>query len=84
MPAVRLIVFKYYTLLASSIAFNSEIISLYSYYMKKGLVCVIITDLFGYQPSSCFKCIKSNTYVSCNMHSVSLNKYTFLTCLNSR
>ena len=83
MPAVKLIVFKYYTLLTSSITLNSEIISPYSYYVKKGLVYIIIIKPFGYQPSSYSKCIKSNTYTSYNVCSVSFNKYTFLACLNS-
>ena len=48
MPAVKLIVFKYYTLFTSSIALNGEIISPYSYYMKKGLVYIIIADPFSY------------------------------------
>ena len=48
MPAVRLTVFKYYTLLTSSIAFNGEIISPYFYYIKKGLVCVTIAELSGH------------------------------------
>ena len=48
MPAVRLIVSKYYTLFISSIAFNGEIISPCSYYIKKGLVYIIITDPFNY------------------------------------
>ena len=48
MPAVRLIVSKYYTLFTSSIALNGEIISPYSYYMKKGLVCITIIDLSSY------------------------------------
>ena len=48
MSAVRLIVFKYYTLFTSSIAFDGEIISLYFYYAKKGLVYVIIIDSFSY------------------------------------
>ena len=48
MPAVRLIVFKYYTLLISSITLNSEIMSPCSYYVKKGLMCVIIADPFSY------------------------------------
>ena len=47
MPAVRLIVFKCYTLFISSIALNSEIISPYSYCAKKGLVCIIITESFS-------------------------------------
>ena len=61
MPAVRLIVFEYCTLLASSIALNSEIISLCSYYIKKGLVCIVITDPSNYQPSSYSECTKLNT-----------------------
>ena len=48
MPAVRLLVSKYYTLFTSSIALNGEIINPCSYYVKKGLVDVVITDLFGY------------------------------------
>ena len=48
MPAVKLIAFKYYALFVSSITLNSEIISPCFYYMKKGLVCIIIKD-----PSSC-------------------------------
>ena len=83
MPTVRLIVFKYYTLFTSSIAFNSEIISPCSYYVKKGLVYITITDLSSRQPSSCSKCTKLNTYILYNMRSVSLNKYIFLTHLNS-
>ena len=47
MPTVRFLAFKYYTLLISSIAYDGEIISPYSCYVKKGLVCIIITDLFS-------------------------------------
>ena len=78
-PAVRLTVFKYYTLFTSSIALNSEIISPCSYCTKKGLVCVAIIDLSNYQPSSCSKCTKLNTRVLYNVHSVSFNKYMFFT-----
>ena len=48
MPAVKLIVFKCYTLFTSSIALNNKIMSPYSWYVKKGLICVIITESFGY------------------------------------
>ena len=48
MPAVKLTVFKCYTLLTSSIAFNGEIMSPCSYYMKKGLVCIMIIEFFNY------------------------------------
>ena len=47
MPAVRLTVSKYYTLLISSIALNGEIMSPCSCYAKKGLVYIIITEPFG-------------------------------------
>ena len=77
MPAVRLLVFKRYALLTSSIACNSEIINPCSCYAKKGLVYITITNLFSYQSSFYFKCTKSNTYILCNMRSVSLNKYIF-------
>ena len=83
MPAVRLIVFKYRALLVSSITLDSEIMSPYSYYIKKGLVYIIITDLSSRQPSFYFKCIKLNTYALYNVRSVSLNKYIFLTRFNS-
>ena len=48
MPAIRLIVFKYCAFFTSSIALNGKIISLYSYYVKKGLVYVAIADPFSY------------------------------------
>ena len=47
MPAVRLIAFKYCTLLTSSIALNGEIISPCSWYIKKGLVYIAITESSG-------------------------------------
>ena len=83
MPAVRLIVFKYYTLFTSSIALNGEIISPYSYCVKKGLIYITITDLSSHQPSSCFKYTKLNTYALYDVRSVFFNKYIFLTCLIS-
>ena len=83
MPAIKLTVFKRHTLLTSSIALNGEIISPYSCYAKKGLVYVIIAEPFSYQPSSCSECTKSNTYILCNMRSVSFNKCTFFICLSS-
>ena len=48
MPAVKLTVFKCYTLFTSSIALNSEIISPCSYYVKKGLVYITIIEPSGY------------------------------------
>ena len=48
MPAVRLTVSEYYTFFTFFIALNSEIISPCFYYVKKGLVYIIITDLSSY------------------------------------
>ena len=71
MPPVRSLVSIYCVLLAISISLNSEIISFYSYYVKKGLVCIIIAASFGCQPSSCVECTKSNMRLSCNVKLVS-------------
>ena len=77
MPLIRSLASIHYTLLATSISLNSEIMSPYSYYAKKGLVYITIIALFSCQPSSYFKYIKANTYSLCNMHLVSTNKYIF-------
>ena len=82
MPFIRFSVSKRYTLLAISISLNKEIISPYFYYIKNGLVYIIIIDLFSRQPSSYTKYTKLNTYMSCNVRSVLLNKYIFFTYLN--
>ena len=78
MPPIRLFMSERYTLLTASISLNGEIISPYSYYIKKGLVCITIIDPFSRQPFFCTKCTKLNTYILYNMRSVSLNKYMFL------
>ena len=83
MPAVRLTVSKYCTLFTSSITLNGEIMSPCSYYLKKGLVYIIIINLSSYQSSFYSKCIKLNTCISYNIRSVPFNKYIFLTCFNS-
>ena len=49
----------------------------YSYYMKKKLVYIIITALFGCQLSSYFKYTKANIRSLYNMRLVSINKYIF-------
>ena len=48
MPSIKSLAFTYYILLAILISLNSEIISPYSYYAKKGLVCIAIIALFNY------------------------------------
>ena len=74
-PPIRSFTSKRCTLLTVSISLDGEIISPYSYYIKKGLVYIIIMDLFSRQPSSYIECTKLNTYILCNMYLVSLNKY---------
>ena len=54
-----------------------------SYYIKKGLVYIIIIAPFSGQPFSYFKCIKLNMYFSCNIKSVFNTKYIFLVHLAS-
>ena len=73
-PFIKLSISKHRALLATSISLNKEIISPYSYYIKKGLVYIIITDSFNRQSSSYTKCTKLNTYILYNMRLVSFNK----------
>ena len=47
MPSIRSSASKRCTLLTTSISFNGEIISPYSYCTKKGLVYIIIISPFG-------------------------------------
>ena len=77
MPSIRFSMSKRYALLAISIFLNREIISPCSYYIKKGLVYIIIINSFSRQSSSYTKYSKLNTYMLCNMRSVLLNKYIF-------
>ena len=80
MPPIRFFVSKHCTLLTASIYFNREIISPYSRYTKKGLMCITIISLASRQPSFYFKYIKANTYSLYNIRLVPLNKYRFLRC----
>ena len=78
MPPIKLFASKRYTLLTISISLNGEIISPYSYYIKKGLIYITIIDLSSHQSFFYAKYTKLNTYTLYNMRLVSLNKYTFL------
>ena len=80
MPFIRSLASIYCVLLAISISLNGEIMSPYSYYMKKGLVCITIIAFFSHQPSSYSKCTKANTCSLCDVHLVSTNKYIFWFC----
>jgi hypothetical protein len=79
MPFVRFLVSKHYALLVTSISLNREIMNPYSYYTRKGLVYIILTVPFSYQSFSYLKCTKVNTQLFCNIYSILLNKYIFLT-----
>ena len=68
------------TLLSISISLDSEIISPYSCYAKKGLVYIVIAFPFSCQPSSYSEYIKANTCLSCDVRLIPLNKYIF-SCL---
>ena len=48
MPFIRFLASMHYILLAASIFLDSEIISPYFYYVKKGLIYIVIIALFGY------------------------------------
>ena len=48
MPYIKLFISKRRTLLTTSISLNRKIMSLYSYYTKKGFVYIIIINLFSY------------------------------------
>ena len=50
MTPIRFFISKRRTLLTACISFNGEIISPYSYYIKKGLVYITIIFLFSCQP----------------------------------
>ena len=78
MPLIRLSIFKRRALLTTSISLNKKIISPYSYYIKKGLVCVIIINPSSHQFFFYTKCTKLNTCMLYNMRLISLNKYIFL------
>ena len=77
MPPIRSSASKCRILLTTSISFNREIINPHSYYIKKGLIYIIILFSFSRQPSSYFKYIKANTYLLCDIHLVPFNKYKF-------
>ena len=77
MPFIRSLASIHYILLTAFISLDSEIISPYSHYAKKGLIYITIITFFSRQPSSYFKYIKANTYSLYNVRSISTNKYIF-------
>ena len=83
MPLIRSSTSKRYNKLITLIIFISKVMPFYSYYIKKGLIYIIITAPSGYSPSSYTKYIKVNIYSSYNIYSVSNAKYTYLLILYS-
>jgi hypothetical protein len=61
MPFIKSLAFKRRALLIASISLNSEIMNPYSYYAKKGLMCVVLISPFKHQPSSYLECTKIKT-----------------------
>jgi hypothetical protein len=58
---IKFTTFKHHMLLTILISLNGEIMSPYSYYMKKGLVYIAFISPFRYQPSFYLECTKVNT-----------------------
>jgi len=58
-------------------------LSLYSYYIKEGLVYITLASPLSQQPSSYLEYTKANIYLSCNVYSSSNAKYTRSITLNS-
>ena len=81
-PSSSLTAYYAYTVIVI-LSLNKIILSLYSRYLKKGLVYIALANLSLYQPSSYLKCTKINIYSSYNVCSVFNAKYTHSITLNS-
>ena len=75
MPFIKSLASKRRTYIVLIILLLGKIMPTYSRYAKKKLVYIIITAFFGHQPSSYFKCTKSNIHLSCNIKLVLNTKY---------
>ncbi len=71
------IAFIYYTTLITLILSINKVILFYSYYIKKGLVYIIIISPSSYQPLSYTKYIKVNIHLFYNIYSISSTKYIY-------
>jgi len=84
-PPIRSSASARYIILITLILFVSKVMPSCSYYIKKGLVYIIIAALSSHQPLSCAKYIKVNICSSYNVYSLSNAKYiyypTLLSCL---
>ena len=75
MPPIRSLASKRHTYIILVILLLGEIMPIYSHYIKKKLVYIIITASSNRQLSFYFKCTKSNMRLSCNIKSVLDTKY---------
>ena len=83
MPFIKSLASKCYVYIITLILLLSVIMPIYSYYVKRKLVYIIIAALFSYQPSSCSEYTKLNIYIFYNVKSVSNAKYIFFIYLYS-
>ena len=81
MPPIRSSTSRHYNKLITLIISISKVMPSYSYYIKKGLVYIIIIAPSGRQPSSCAECTKVNICSSCNIYSISNVKCIYLLTL---
>ena len=75
MPPIRSTAFKCRACTILVILLLGKIMPIYSYYVKKKLVYIIIIASFSCQPSSYIKCTKLNIHLSYNIKLVSNTKY---------
>ena len=83
MPSIRSLVSKCCAHVVAVIFLLSEIMPSYSYCEEKKLVYIIIIAPSSCQPFSCFKCIKLNIHLSCNIKLMSNAKYLYFIHLYS-
>ena len=75
MSFIRFLASERHTYIILVILSLSKIMSIYSRYIKKKLVCIIITALFSCQFSFYLKYTKLNIHLSCNVKLVLNIKY---------
>ena len=83
MPPTRSSASRHYNKLITLILSISKVMPSCSYYIKKGLVYIIITAPSSRQPLSYTKCIKVNICLSYNIYSISNTKYIYYPTLFS-
>ena len=77
-PLVRFLAFKRRARVVAIILLLGEIIPIYSYYVLKGLVYIVIIASLGRQLFFYAKCIKLNMHLSYNIKLVFNTEYAFL------